>query len=162
MENFSTVELLRVARVSDPAFNQWCKNGRLILSGNAQPGTGNRRRHIWTDVLQAAIAAELSRLGIPPFRSRLVWELCVYPNLHRAELCVFMAPRADGLDLITRVVFPGGDDGLEQDDAPVAFAVLRLLPIVERVRRELDEIVQARSIAALRIVRACRALPTIH
>ena len=50
---------------------------------------------------------------------------------------ILMAPRPDDSDLHVRVVLLGGDDGLDRDDAPAAFAALNLGLLKTRVAAKL-------------------------
>ena len=67
----------------------------------------------------------------------MVWRMAALPNLDR-DAVILMAPRPDDSDLDVRVVLPGGDDGLDRDDAPAAFAALNLGLLRSRVMARLD------------------------
>ena len=125
-----------VAGVTLKALHQWVDRRQLVLSSGPRIGSGYNRAHTATDVLQAAVLAELGRLGIGPRRAALVWQMAAVPNLHR-EAMILMAPRAGDSDLDVRVVLPGGDDGLDRDDALAAFAALNLGLLQSRVAAKL-------------------------
>ena len=137
MAHFTTAQLLEVADLPHPAFKAWVRRGHLHLSSGDNPGTGNRRLHDATDVLQAAVLVQLGLVGVGPERAALVWRMLVIPNLHRPECRLLFGPRPDGSDLDFRVVLDGQDDGLDQDDAPAAFAGLNIGPLKRRVAAKL-------------------------
>lgn len=118
---YTTAELLAVAGLSENHYHQMIHRGQMVPSGRGQRG----RAHTACDVLQAACLAHLARLGIGPARGALVWAMAAGPNLNR-DAMILMAPRDEDSDLDVRVVLPGGDDGLDRDDAPAAFAALNL------------------------------------
>ena len=134
--SFTTAELITTAGLTLENYKQFIRRGHLILS-TSRVGTGRSQPHSPMDVLQAAVLAELGRLGVGPRRAALVWQMAVVPNLHR-DAMILMAPRADDSDLDVRVVLPGGDDGLDRDDAPAAFAALNLGLLRSRVIAKLD------------------------
>ena len=133
---YTTAELVDVAGVTLKAFHQWVNRRQLVLSSGPRIGSGYTRAHSATDVLQAAVLAELGRLGVGPRRAAMVWAMAVVPNLDRNAI-ILMAPRDDDADLDVRVVLPDGDDGLDRADAPAAFAALNLGLLKSRVAAKL-------------------------
>ena len=138
---YTTAELVEASGLAAGHYKQMVRRGQLVLSAG-RVGTGRSQAHSPTDVLQAAFLAHLARLGIGPQRAALVWQMAGVPNLHR-EAVILMAPRDDDSDLDVRVVLPGGSDGLDQPDAPAAFAALNLGLLKSRVAAKLAAMPEA-------------------
>lgn len=135
MRRYTTAELIEASGLTLEHYKQMVRRGQLVLSAG-RVGTGRSQGHSDTDALQAAFLAHLARLGIGPRRAAMVWQMAAVPNLDR-EAMILMAPRPDDSDLDVRVVLPGGDDGLDRDDAPAAFAALNLGLLQSRVAAKL-------------------------
>lgn len=121
---YTTAEVVEASGLGMHHYKQMVRRGQLVLSAG-RVGTGHSQPHTETDALQAAFLAHLARLGIGPRRGAMVWAMAALPNLDR-DAMILMAPRSDNSDLDVRVVLPGGDDGLDVDVAPAAFAALHL------------------------------------
>lgn len=123
--SYTTAELVEATDLTLENYKQAVRRGHMVPSSGRRIGTGHSRAHGPDDVLQAAFLAHLARLGVKPRRAAMVWAMAGVPNAHR-DAVILMAPRADDSDLDVRVVLPGGDGGMDRDDAPAAFAVLDL------------------------------------
>lgn len=138
---YTTAELVEAAGVPLKAFHQWVNRRQLVLSSGPRVGYGRSRAHTAVDVLQTSVVGELGRLGVGPRRAAMVWAMAAVPNLDR-DAVILMAPRRDDSDLDVRVVLPGGDDGLDRDDAPAAVAVLNLGLLRSRIAAKLDALAE--------------------
>ena len=64
---YTTAELVKAAGLTLTSYKQMVPCGQLVLSAG-RVGTGRSQTHSATDVLQAAVLAELGRLGVGPRR----------------------------------------------------------------------------------------------
>ena len=138
---YTTAEVVEASGLTLQHYKQMVRRGQLVLSAG-RVGTGHSQGHTATDALQAAFLAHLARLGVGPRRAARVWQMAGVSNLHR-EAVILMAPRDDDSDLDVRVVLPGGSDGLDQPDAPAAFAALNLGLLKSRVAAKLAALPEA-------------------
>ena len=137
---FTTPELLAITGVSNSVFSQWLNRKHLVLSSGESPGKGNAWLHTPRDVLQVAVVAALTRLGVPLGRAKLVWFMAVAPAVDvpgGPAPTILLAPRPDGSDHDIRVVH-GNDYGLDAPDAPTAFIALRVELVARRVGERMD------------------------
>lgn len=135
---YTTAELVEAAGLTMTSYKQMVFRGQLVPSAG-RVGIGRNQAHTATDVLQAAFLAHLARLGVGPRRAATVWAMVVRPNLDR-DAMILMTSRDDDSDLDVRVVPSDGDDGLDRDDAPIAFTALNLGLLKSRVAAKLDAV----------------------
>lgn len=137
----STSEILRATGLAAALFHQWVNRNHISLT-TGRPGAGNHREHTFGDVVQVAVVAELSRLGVPPSRGRLIWLLHLRPWVELPgaidpNACLLIGPSRAGSDHIVRPVSDLSDMGLDRADAPTAFIVFRWGELVRRLRENL-------------------------